>query len=225
MAATKDPEISQMIHRIAELKDTQGGSRTEMVRLLRALIERFTTIRTDRMHEQFVNIRSYQKALLLLLPIATLLIANADLVLNIPKDASLSELNSPTRSGFLGLGLIGSLAIYVLDVVRHLLTHNPIALVFFAGLLGGFFSVTIRLRTRELTPGEDVYFAWYVLTKPVIGALGAAVLFILMQAGLVTFDVGPNLGGALEGGQLGPTVFGFAFLAGFSERLIFPSLR
>jgi len=222
IGAAKDPEINQMTKRIAELKDGKAENRIEIVRLLSALIERFTIIRTGRMHEQFVNIRTYQKALLLLLPFVVVLVANADLVLGNAERIPLPALDLSNGPGFLGLGVIRSLGTYVLDIVRHLLTYNLIAFVFFAGLLGGLFSVTIRLRSRELIPAEDVYLAWYVLTKPWIGAVGAAILFILVQAGFVSFEIGEKVLNALQAGKPGPTVFGFAFLSGFSERIIFP---
>ncbi len=74
-------------------------------------------------------------------------------------------------------------------------------------------------------PGEDAYFTWYVLTKPFVGAFGAVILFVLLQARFVTFDILEPLTDKLLEGGTGPEVFGFAFLAGLTERLAFPNLR
>jgi hypothetical protein len=79
----------------------------------------------------------------------------------------------------------------------------------------------MRLRNRGLVPGEDVYFSWYVLTKPFVGALGAMVLYVLIHGGALSTDLAATVIGKIKSGQPGPGVFGFAFLSGFSERLVF----
>lgn len=227
LSADKEhPEINEMIYRLAEVMNQKKEDRSEKLRPLLALIDRFNTIRTGRIHEQFVNIRCYQTALLMLFAIAILLIDNQDLILkSTPKDVLLPKFQLTGTWGFWGLDFFLSLGSYILALAEHLLTTNMIAFVFFAGLAGGFFSVAIRLRSKNLIPGEDAYFVWYVLTKPFVGALGAAILFILLQAQFVSFDFGDKLLKMLSSGACGPELFGFAFLAGFSERIVFPNLR
>jgi hypothetical protein len=222
LAVTEDVEIKEMIHRVAEAMDESPKKRSNKVRLLRGLIERFNTIRTGRMHEQLVNIRCYQKALLMLAPVAFLLIVMKGLILTGQLQGPLlPPLQLPESWGFLGVGLLYSLLKYTVDYVRG----NIIAFVFFGGLVGGFFSVIIRLRSRELEPGADAYFTWYVLTKPWIGALGAAILFILLYSGVVSSEYGQSVIVAIKEQNPGAGLFAFAFLSGFSERIVFPNLQ
>ena len=230
LGLTKDPAITHKIQRISELNDTHGNYRNEMVRLLRGLIEYMTSIRTGRIHEQFVNVRNYKKAILFLIPIVILLVANDDLVLQ----DKISSTEWPSWKPacekqlftYCSFERLLSLPAFLVDLGQTLLASNKIAFVLFAGLLGGFFSVAIGLRSRELVPGEDVYFGWYVLTKPWLGAVGAATFFILLNAGFVSLNMGNDDSQFLDQiQQIGPEMFGFAFLAGFSERIVFPGLR
>ena len=230
LGLTKDPAISHKIQRISELKDTQGNYRNEMVRLLRGLIEYMTSIRTGRIHEQFVNVRNYQKAILFLIPIVILLVANDDLVLQdkitSPEWPSWEPACENQLLSYCSFERLKALPGFLVNLGKTLLASNKIAFVLFAGLLGGFFSVAIGLRSRELVPGEDVYFGWYVLTKPWLGAVGAATFFILLNAGFVSLNMGNDSSQFLDQiQQIGPEMFGFAFLAGFSERIVFPGLR
>ncbi len=250
VVAKKDSEINEMIQRLAEVMDESSQNITQKVRLLRAIIERFTTIRTDRIHQQFVNIRTYQIALIILVPISILMIANVELFLP-PSEKATSpnpiqeQGQSTSMEAAIGSGVgsaestptvttleseggwisLGGLA-WLFGYINSLLANNIIAFVFFAGLAGGFFSVVIRLRSQQLVPGEDAYFVWYVLSKPFVGALGAVILFVLLQAGFVSFDIlSDDLMVGLKNNEHGPAVFGFGFLSGFTERLVFPQLR
>ena len=230
LGLTKDPAITHKIQRISELKDTQGNYRNEMVRLLRGLIEYMTSIRTGRIHEQFVNVRNYKKAILFLIPIVILLVANDDLVLrdiaDTPQWPSWKPACESQLFSYCSFERLQTLPGFLVDLGKTLMASNKIAFVLFAGLLGGFFSVAIGLRSRELVPGEDVYFGWYVLTKPWLGAVGAATFFILLNAGFVSLNMGHDNAQFLDQiRQIGPEMFGFAFLAGFSERIVFPGLQ
>lgn len=214
LGLTKDSEVNDMLQRLAEVTTDRDPkqNRDKMFRAIRALLERFNTIRTGRIHQQFVNIRTYKFALLILVPISLLLIANANLIL-----PSTTSASAPSFPGEVGLS---NLLKYIHEWSKYLLQSNSLAFVFFGGLTGGFFSVVIRLRDHDLVPGEDAYFIWYVLSKPFVGALSAVILFILFQGGLVDLELLKKTG-------TGPSakVFGFAFLAGFSERIIFPKFR
>ncbi len=206
IAAVTDPEVCELLQRLAEVMDETNTNRSQKVHLLHTLLERFTTIRTGRMHQQLVNVRTYRKALFVLVPLSILVIANHNLLLG-----STSGIPEYPRGVF--------------AIITHLLRYNLIAFVFFGGLVGGFFSVVMRLRSRNLEPGEDVYFAWYVLTKPFVGALGAVILYVLLRAQFVTFNILEPLTKHLTEDTPGPEVFGFALLAGLTERLAFPNLR
>ena len=68
-------------------------------------------------------------------------------------------------------------------------------------------------------------YLFYVLTKPFIEeALGAIVLYILISANLVTQHVLDEEMVILLKNP-GTTAFGFAYIAGFSERIVFPQFR
>jgi hypothetical protein len=222
LAVDQIAEVRELNQRCAEVMDETGANRARKIRLLRALIERFTTIRTGRIHEQLAHIRAYQKALLMLTPIAVLLIVMHTLVLDgqLP-DPILPTFAEPATAGFLGFNYLISLVAYLIEYLEE----NVIAFVFFAGLAGGFLSVIIRLRARNILPGEDAYYAWYLLTKPWVGALGAAILYVLVYSGVVSSDLGGNLVTAIRNQEAGAPAFAFGFLAGFSERIAFPMLR
>ena len=99
--------------------------------------------------------------------------------------------------------------------------RNPIVFVFFAGFFAGFFSVAIRLHSRELVPGEDAYFLWYVLTKTVVGAVGAVIIFIFLRTRVLDSVLMLPLRDSLRSGEPDVVLFIFAFISGFSERFIF----
>ena len=80
----------------------------------------------------------------------------------------------------------------IFRLVFDLMTRNPLLFIFFAGLLGGFFSAIMRFQTSKSLPGDAAYLKWYVLTKPFVGAPGATVLFIIADSGLMTSEIVNN---------------------------------
>ena len=225
LALDNNPEIKLMIEQLAEAMDETEANRSNKVRLLRALIERFTAIRTGRIHEQFITIRCYQKALLMLAPVTFLLIFLNHLFLTPPVgQPTIPPFPTTYQWGILELGSLPSFSRDMFVWLLHLLEKNSVAFVFFAGLIGGFFSVVIRIRSRELVPGEDAYFLWYVLTKPWIGALGAVVLFIIIKSAVFNPQISEELFASISNGDNMPALFSMGFLAGFSERLCMPNL-
>ena len=48
------------------------------------------------------------------------------------------------------------------------------------------------------------------------------ILFVLLRAEFVQFQVGDEL---IKMVKPGPLLFGFSFLAGFSERIVFPDIK
>ncbi len=224
-----EPVISSLIERIAELNDEKGEiekNRHRLKRAVNAAFERFSSIRTQRIHDQYINVRTYVYALLIVLPISFLIIANYQTIIKgcepahtevvsrdepqtLPKPDQIEE-PSEKKSVYSEL----------LQKFRELIAHNVLAFVFFGGFAGGLFSVVMRTRNKTLLPGEDAYFIWYMLTKPIVGAFGALLIFILIegeiiQSGLIKIiDVEPSA-----------KVFGFSLIAGFSERIVFPDFR
>ena len=99
-------------------------------------------------------------------------------------------------------------------------TLGALAVVFFGGFAGGLFSVVTRARNKELLPGEDAYFIWYVITKPLVGAFGVILIFLLVGSGLMQSEIMENIGDKAKA-----TVFGYTLISGFTERIIFPNLR
>ena len=82
--------------------------------------------------------------------------------------------------------------------------------------------MAMRERPRERTPGDDAYQVNYMVTKPFIGAMGAVFMYILVVAGILNSELAMDPKALFDRGAL---TFGFAFLAGFTERLVFRSFR
>jgi hypothetical protein len=194
-----DPSIKTMLQDLAEAIDTSGQETCpKYICTLHALLERFNTIRTGRIHQQFINIRTYWVALLILMVISFIIIKNYDVILSV--------VHSPAST------------------LKEYLKQNMLAFIFLGGLTGGFFSVTTRTRPRDFVPGEDAYYTTYILTKPFIGAFGAIILYILINGEFVTQEI--IQAGMMDKLQVpGPVSFGFALIAGFSERIVFPKFR
>lgn len=226
LAVSNDVDIKARLARLAELIDEENPKKNAqpVYRRVRALMERFTTIRTGRIHQQYINIRTYQILLLFLLLIGLVLVNSWQLIILGEKSGTtdVPVFGAPVQDQSLyTLYWLWSSLKYIHLYVKHLLETNIFAFVFFGGLTGGFFSATIRIRDRDLTPGEDAYFIWYVITKPFVGAMGAILLYILVKGGLQDVAVLKGVHAAVQG----PSLFGFAFLSGFSERIFFGGLQ
>lgn len=193
------PDIRDLLARLERVTNEADPDRQAIVRALRPLLERYLSIRTQRVHLQLQQMVSYLVAMTFLIPISMVIIANVGLF------------QEPAAGTATALG--------VFDLGTYSLQNNVVFFVFFAGLAGGFFSVVMNVRRRVPTPGDDAYFGLYMLTKPLIGAFGAMIMFLIGNLVPLT-DTGTPLT-ALT--QQGATLFGFAFLAGFSERLILPA--
>ncbi|MEM7223659.1 MAG: hypothetical protein AAF495_11805 [Pseudomonadota bacterium] len=231
LALSKDTEIADMIQRLAETMDSSGSNDNQVKRQLKALLERFNSIRTSRMRRQFLNIRAYTWAVIVLFILSFILIANERQILCVgdyassphcmkliegqppaeAADATGADDQTGTIAGWLGGWW---------DWLHNVLNSHVLAFVYLGGLTGGFFSVAIKVRRRASVPGEDAYVMRYTLTKPLLGALGAVILFILFHAGFVQSDLVKDIG-------LSPSakVFAFAFISGFTERMVFPDFN
>lgn len=259
LAVADDPVVKDMLQRLAEAMDEKGQQHGPQFRcLLRALLERFSTIRTGRIHQQYKNMFVYKIALAILLAISVPLITHGEQFLQFAgvneqhneqnqQAGSKGEVGKNGQSGpatppgndagkkeTVGLwsALLGHVSDFLVNpkdsvygALRYIINRlkgNILAFVFFGGLLGGFLSVTMREWPRDRVPGEDSYLSLYIMTKPLVGAVGAMCLYILIAGEFVSFDI-------IKTDELlrdaGPVTFGFAFLSGFSERLVFPGFR
>jgi hypothetical protein len=147
-------------------------------------------------------------------------------------------------SMFVGMGVIFGLYLYA----GHLQNYGPtesLFLVLFAGLVGGFISVQQRL--QEPTNVDPLLKAlelnasgFSLLLSPVIGMVFAAVLFVMMLAGIIKSDLFPAflpcpvksphcmshdfasfaLSSTPDSAQSWAKLAVWAFAAGFLERLV-----
>ncbi len=212
LGVSNEPDIRHWIQRLSELLDSNADEMLKRFQgIYRALLERFNTIRTGRIHQQYINVKNYLIALALLvfltIPLLTVELLGTTPAMN--DNGLCSEETSPVLAVFC--------------FFRSLVIYNPLTFVAYAGFLGGLFSVTMRARHKELPPGEDVYSTWYVMTKPLIGAVGAVFFYLLFIGGFVSSELVISEMENLK--TITPLTFGFAFIAGFSERLVFPSFR
>ena len=231
LALQHDDIVTERLQMLAEASDENGNHREQICRSLCALVERFNTLRTQRIYEQYVNIRTYKTAFFVLMALAVILIGKAGLlveydpgpaspqgVVQYAPVATYAQVSMLVERKLAGkdAGIID----YPLNYLNQLIESNILAFTFLSGLVGGYFSVVTRTRGKKRIPGEDAYMRWYILSKPFIGALGAVVLFILFQNEFVTLNMVTQF-------TLGETgkIFGFAFLSGFSERVVFPDFR
>ena len=201
LGVRNDPEVKELIERLGEEITPNAMQSPQFICVYRACLERFNTIRTDRIHQQYINFKIYRRALIMLLIFGGLLLRYGDFFLGIPPS------DHPLVEG---------------SFLARILTYNNLTFVFFGGLLGGVFSVAMRERPRERTPGDDAYQVNYMVTKPFIGAMGAVFMYILVVAGILNSELAMDPKALFDRGAL---TFGFAFLAGFTERLVFRSFR
>lgn len=201
LGVRNDVEVKSLIEALGEAIIPNTSQSPQFVSIYRACLEHFNTIRTGRIHQQYINVKIYRRAFTMLLILSIPLLLYGDFFLGaIPSD-------EPHR---------------VSSLLEMVLTYNRLTFVFFGGLLGGVFSVAMRERPRERTPGDDAYQVDYIVTKPFIGAMGAVFMYILVVGGIFKTELITNSNAFLEKGAL---TFGFAFIAGFTERLVFPSFR
>lgn len=234
LGVTDDPEVRDLIEALASSMDEKGENHGPKFRqLLRALLERFNTIRTGRLHQQFVNVKVYNYSLVVLLFVSLPLLMNEDLFIrDVVKKCN--DINTKRAVKLECTKISGtpsqavnekpeSIADWVKFRLYHEFRENILFFVFFSGLLGGFFSVTMRNRSDKQIPGEDVYLSTYMLTKPFIGAMGAVFMYLLVMGGLVTTEMIRDDIYILL--QPGARTFGFAFISAFTERLVFPGFK
>jgi hypothetical protein len=223
---TQDPVVSDMLQKLAEATDENHKYPGRIKRHVRALNERFNTLRTKRIYDQYVKMRIYRSALLVLAFLSTIIIVLTPELINFTTEeekdieAALFPKYEFAWSSSL-YTVVFDAVVYHIGYLVGLCKTNVLAFVFISGLIGGYFSVVLRVRDHTKAAGEGAYFKLYVLSRPLIGALGAMIVYILFMGGFVsTGDLIEQLGKVPD-----PNVFGFAFLSGFSERILFPNFR
>ena len=221
-----DPEIKSYLDSAAlELENfDEAGDQIKNIRTIRSIasvITRLNGIRINRVHEQLQKKVIYLSVLIILIPLSFILIYIDDLILipplgNMTHAETFFAIHSVEETLKTGLWEVP---------VLKLMNGNPLLFIFFAGLLGGFFSAVMRFQTSKNVPGDDAYVKWYILTKPFVGALGATVLFIIAHSGLLKTElIDHGMLATMLKSPVGAVGFTFGFLTGFSERIILPNL-
>jgi hypothetical protein len=154
-------------------------------------------------------------------------------------------------SGALVLIGVLTVALFISYVFAKQWQPPVLMLVTLAGMLGAFFSALVRLHTADqlsiaivsdtATHLRGWHLFMYSLTPPIIGAIASVVLYIAFLAGLVSGGLFPamsckdangckalgdvlNSFGPTEAQDYGKALI-WAFIAGFSERLVPDTLQ
>jgi hypothetical protein len=249
-------EIKELIHQAAvEFGNSDShkapASNNRSVRNIVRILSRLNDRRLQRLHVQRRNKLMYQTAFLIFLALSCLLLHNHKLVLapraennvceeirparNLEKTASAdkkkhkAETNetASSRKSWLSEKL-SAFFVSSFNLSRSYMNENSLFFIFFAGLVGGFLSMVMRLGegSKDSIPGDDAYYAWYALTKPVVGALGAAILYVIVRADFVPGEIFSNdYLDAIKCYPVGAKGFAFGCIMGFSERIIMPKVR
>ncbi|MBA3035504.1 MAG: hypothetical protein FP814_03325 [Desulfobacterium sp.] len=231
---------------------SNNRSLRKIVRIITCLNDR----RLKRFHDQRMNKLMYQAAFLILLILSCILLHNHEQVLgpkiednihkqidqveNVEKNAiktfRADQINSEAdiiiktdsnKNPRLMEKLFCFFA-YSFELCKNYMVVNPLFFIFFSGLIGGFLSTVMRFGkgSKDLMPGEDAYYAWYVFTKPFVGALGAAILYVIVRADFVPVEVfSDKFLGAIKDYPVGAKGFAFGCIMGFSERVIMPDIK
>lgn len=229
---------------------------TRSTRNIVRILTRLNDSRLQKLHMQRINKLIYQTAFLIFLTLSWILLYNHDYVLSpnidnqeicqkigarksAEKMPVTTESNDQNNVVAVIKGTDSSDKLFLLDTLtlffnsffrlcRKLMGDNHLFFIFFSGLVGGFLSTVVRFssQTKDLLPGEDAYYAWYVLTKPVVGALGAAILYVIVRADFVPVEVfSEAFLNSIKCDPVGAKGFAFGCIMGFSERIIMPEVK
>lgn len=244
MKVQDNPEIKELLHTatlglVVKKEKTDAGkpqkNNEETVRTISTILTRLKDIRLKIFHEQLYKKNAYQGALAFLLPLAVILIYGHDIILADPGVSVTKVVARPPvpLNELLRLGPVELIISFLLlpwlfvDWIVRSMAQNPLMFIFFAGLVGGFFSAVMKLRDNKVQLGEGAYYNWYVFTKPFVGAVGAAILYIALKANFLQIKdiIGSNILTSILRGPIGAKSFTFGFIMGFSERIILPRLN
>jgi hypothetical protein len=86
----------------------------------------------------------------------------------------------------------------------------------------------MKFQPLNKLPGDELYIFWYRITKPIIGAFGAMVLYLIIVSPAfqesIDAIVSAKVVDDLIKYPMSATGFAFGFLTGFTERIILPKL-
>ena len=88
--------------------------------------------------------------------------------------------------------------------------------------------MTMEFQTQTKLQGDEIYTAWYYRSRPVVGAFGAMIMYVIISApafyGGIDAILSKEIADKLMKEPLSTTGFAFGFLTGFSERILLPKL-
>ena len=239
MCSEKDDSLEVMCHETAlEIVDTKKtdfnpqndiSTSNKARRTIAFVLLKLNQKRLSDINKQLRIKRAYNAAFLLLVFLSLILLSLNDILM---KDFFSSEYivnYFQAKQKFLAnlnfnpLSWIEAIIIFF----SYMLHNNHLFFMFFSGLLGGFFSTVMHLRSQDVNLG-DVFFPSYLLTKPIVGALGATVLYLILISKIIPIDLNQlthleNINDNFT--MLGPLGFAFGFIMGFSERIILPTVK
>ena len=228
LCTAEDADILEISHETAvELVDSENPDPAKSKKTRRNLsfiISRLNDLRLHSINSQFRIKNIYSRALIFLIVLSLFLIASDKIIT--ANSANIGTAGSQFISQFRWLDPI-SWFLAPFHFCLYYLDNNALCFIFFAGLLGGFFSTIMRLRAKNIDLA-DVYIRSYLLTKPVVGALGATILYIIILSDIVPIDIDQlKIVSTIQNDNniFGPTGFAFGFIMGFSERIILPTIK
>ena len=254
-----DPEIKTLLDQTAEEIDVSGenrsGSARKARRLIISLMVKLSDFRIRQIFEQIYKKHIYMALCFILLTLSVVLFEIAPEILNISPEVEVTgenkeafnlgavvppvisphehapkklhaiqaNIETPAWSKLLMISKKGY-AWFTKKIVI-----NPLVFIFFAGLTGGVFSAMMKFQPLNKLPGDELYIFWYRITKPIIGAFGAMVLYVIIVSpafrGSVDAIVSAKVIDDLIKYPMSATGFTFGFLTGFTERIILPKLH
>jgi len=225
----KEDSIEQMCHETAlEIVDSDDPKNSEKNKKARRtiafILAKLNDIRLNDINKQLRIKKIYNIAFIFLAILSLLLLHLNEVMTNnfVPHWFSYHQFTETFH-----LTKPYTWVIAPIDFVVYMLHNNLLFFIFFAGLLGGFFSTVMRLRSKKVNIA-DVYLRSYLLTKPIVGALGATILYIIITSKILPIDLGQIqlIEEVSENATMfGPLGFAFGFIMGFSERIILPTIK
>jgi hypothetical protein len=234
VSPSKDAGIEEMLHdtalELVNMEDgdppngkTTNGNNHKARRTLATILAKLNHIRLNDINAQLRIKKIYNIAFIVLLLLSVLLLHLNERLVNqfvpywVAYDQFVNTIELLAPNTWIKAPI---------DFAIFILQNNLLFYIFFAGLLGGFFSTVMKLRSREVNIG-DVYLRSYLLTKPIVGALGATIFYIIIKSNIVAIDsiqikVIEQI--SQNSRMFGPLGFSFGFIMGFSERIILPTI-
>jgi hypothetical protein len=239
MCPEKDDSLEVMCHETAlEIVDTEKTelnpqnnilTNNKARRTIAFVLLKLNQKRLSDINKQLRIKRAYNVAFFLLVFLSLILLSSNDILMKDYPFSPYIKNYIEAKNFFVAKITINPLSwIEAITIFfSHMLHNNHLFFMFFSGLLGGFFSTVMHLRSQDVNLG-DVFFPSYLLTKPIVGALGATVLYLILISDIIPIDLAQfkHLENIHNNSSiLGPLGFAFGFIMGFSERIILPTVK